>query len=102
MKRIPITAESLRTFFEVGEDNWRLKEWLVDDLTVVSDVTSIALFESDNSYYEFKYFEDGVLIHNSSPGDQIHLDLPFAFLEVSDSYYDNYKSKPTLKNLIEP
>jgi len=73
MKRIPITAESLRTFFEVGEDNWRLKEWLVADRTEVNDVTSIAMLESDKSTCEFEYFEDGVLIHNSSPGDQLHL-----------------------------
>ncbi|MGJ8641647.1 MAG: hypothetical protein ACSHYA_19810 [Opitutaceae bacterium] len=99
MKFIPITAESLSTFFEGGDENWSLKQWLVVDRTKISDVTSIAMLESGNGTCEFEFFEDGVLVHHSSVGDRVCLDKSFAYLEVTDSYYHEYRCRHRLEDL---
>jgi hypothetical protein len=100
MPRIPITGESLRTFFDVGDDNWALTRWLVADGETIGGATSIAMLESDRTRCEFECFEDGVLLHSAAVGDKIELQYPFAVVEVSDSYWRAYQERRTLRDII--
>lgn len=100
MPRIPITGESLRTFFDVGDEKWTLTRWLVADGETIGGPTSIAILESDQTRCEFESFEDGVLIHTSAVGDKIDLQQPFAVVEVSDSYWGAYQERRPLRDLI--
>ena len=91
MPRIPITGESLRAFFDIGDDKWVLTRWLVADGETIAGATSIALLESDHSRCEFDCFEDGVLIHSASVGDTIEFQQPFALIEVTESSWKGYQ-----------
>ena len=78
MSRIEITGKDLKTFFDSGDSDWSLAQWVVPNGKRVSGSTTIAILKSSSAAFELESFDEGFLQHLIAEGDLIGPDTRIA------------------------